>query len=97
MDYKIKEGSLIARIAAWKLKASTAAIVMGKTIYLHNATKEELIANERWFRHELIHVRQFKEFGFIGFLVRYLLESLKNGYENNKYEIEARAGEAHQI
>lgn len=93
MEYRIKEKSFIARIAAWKLNASKVAIVLGKTIHLHNASKEELIANQRWFRHELTHVRQFQQNGYILFILKYLFESLKNGYENNKYEIEARARE----
>ena len=33
------------------------------------------------------------EHGFIGFLVKYLAESVRHGYHNNKYEKEARAAE----
>lgn len=43
--------------------------------------------------HELIHLEQFERLPLI-FPILYYLEMLKNGYEKNKYEIEAykRAG-----
>ncbi len=66
---------------------------MGKTIHLHNATAAEFLQNTAWFKHELCHISQFKQYGFVSFIVKYLWESLKNGYYNNKYEIEARAAE----
>lgn len=93
MEYCIKERSFIARIAAWKLDASKVAIVLGKTIHLYNASKEELMADQRWLSHELVHVRQFQQNGYFSFILKYLFESLKKGYQNNKYEIEARAEE----
>ncbi|HYF32835.1 MAG TPA: DUF4157 domain-containing protein [Chitinophagaceae bacterium] len=94
MDYRIKERSWIARIAAWKLSYKRLAIVMGSTIHLHNATKDEFLANTRWVKHELCHVRQFRRYGFIRFLVLYLWESMRKGYYMNKYEVEARRAES---
>ena len=44
-------------------------------------------------RHEAAHLHQFKQYGFFSFLIKYVFESLKSGYQNNKYEIEARAAE----
>jgi hypothetical protein len=67
--------------------------VIGRTIHLHNATKEQFLKNQRWLRHEVRHLRQFQEHGFIPFIFLYLLESLKKGYRNNKYEVEARLSE----
>lgn len=93
MDYFIRENSFIARIAAWKLRSEKVAIVIGRTIHLYNTGKGEFLANDHWLRHELVHVKQFRRYGLIRFIIRYLWESLKNGYENNKYEIEARQGE----
>jgi hypothetical protein len=92
-NYSIKENSFIARIAAWKLGAESVAIVLGKTIYLHNTSTVEFLQNEQWVRHELCHIRQFREHGFVPFIFKYLLESLKHGYYNNKFEMEARAAE----
>jgi hypothetical protein len=81
----------MARIAAWKLGQDKVAMVLGKTILLHNTTEAELINNKRWLRHELAHVKQFQRHGFGRFVFLYLLESIKNGYQNNKFEREARA------
>lgn len=85
-------------MAAWKLSSSKVAIVIGKTICLHNTTTQEFTENKYWLRHELKHVEQFHEHGFIRFIFLYLWESIKNGYNNNKYETEARNAETdHEI
>lgn len=93
INYRLKENSLLARIAAWKLKTSSVAIVFGRTIHLWNSSKEAFLKNERWMKHELCHVRQYKQYGYIGFIVKYLWESTRNGYYNNKFEVEARKAE----
>ena len=89
----IKENSWIAKLAAKKLKAKTVAIVIGRTIHLHNATRKDLLQNPRWLRHEIRHLQQFQQHGFPLFVLLYLFESMKKGYRNNKYEVEARAAE----
>ena len=93
MDCRIKENSWIARIAAWKLSCHRMAIVIGNTIHLHNTTKEEFLKDERWVKHELCHIDQFRRYGFFRFICMYLLESMRNGYYKNKYEVEARNAE----
>lgn len=93
IDFRIKERSFVARLAAWKLKSDRVAIVIGKTIHLHNTGKPEFLQNKRWVLHELKHVEQFKHHGFLLFIFLYVLESIRHGYINNKYEIEARAAE----
>jgi hypothetical protein len=93
VEYYIRENSFIAKLAAKKLKASSVAIVIGRTIHLHNASKKEFLNNSAWLKHELAHIKQFRQHGFLPFLIKYLWESAKNGYCNNKYEIEARAAE----
>lgn len=90
---KIKENSWLARIAARKLRCHSVAMVIGKTIHLHNSTKENFLKNESWVRHEIAHIQQYRELGFIGFIVLYLLETLKKGYENNRFEVDARQKE----
>ena len=92
-DITIKENSRIAKLAAKKLHAANVAIVIGKTIYLHNATRQEFLQNERWLKHELCHVRQFEHYGFLNFITRYLWESFIKGYINNRFEVEARKAE----
>ncbi len=91
--YHIKENSLLAAIAAKKLKAGSVAMVLGKTIHLYGTTKTNFLNDTRWLKHELCHIKQFKENGFGIFIAKYLWESMRKGYYNNKYEIEARAAE----
>ena len=93
LPFNIKENSFIARVASWKLNSDKAAIVIGKTIHLHQTTRLEFLQNKRWVLHELKHVDQFRQHGFFSFIFLYLWESIRNGYANNKYEIEARAAE----
>ena len=93
-DFIIKENSWLAKIAAKKLKTDSVAMVLGKTIHLHNTSKTSFLNDERWLKHELCHIRQFKQYGYFNFVVRYLWESLRKGYYNNRFEVEAReAGE----
>jgi len=47
MKCYIKENSFIARIAAWKLNSNQVAIVIGKTIHLHNTNKNDFLADAR--------------------------------------------------
>jgi hypothetical protein len=89
----IKENSWLAKIAAKKLKANAVAMVLGKTIHLHNTSKANFLKDERWLKHELCHIKQFKEHGYFLFVVKYLWESLRKGYYNNCFEVEARDAE----
>jgi len=92
-QFIIKENSWLAKIAAKKLHSSSVAMVLGKTIHLHNTTKEQFLQDERWLKHELCHVKQFQQYGYFNFVVRYLWESIKKGYYNNRFEKEARMAE----
>jgi len=93
MVIKIRENSWFAKIAARRLKTSSVAMVLGNTIHLWGASKQELITNTPWCNHELKHVEQFLRYGFLNFLLLYLIESLRHGYYNNRFEKEARAAE----
>jgi hypothetical protein len=92
-DVRIKENSWLARVAAWKLNVDSVALTMGKTIHLYRATRQELLQNNRWLRHELAHVEQFRRYGFFTFILLYLAEWLKKGYYANRFEVEARRAE----
>ena len=92
-NFNIKENSWLEKIAAKKLKASAVAMVLGKTIHLHNTTKADFLNDKRWLKHELCHIKQFKEHGNFLFVVKYLWESLRKGYYNNRFEVEARNAE----
>ncbi|MEO6720669.1 MAG: DUF4157 domain-containing protein [Ferruginibacter sp.] len=92
-NFNIKENSWIARIAAWKLRSESVAIVLGKTIHLHNVSAEIFLSDKRWVKHELCHIAQFQQHGYINFIIKYLIESMRKGYYNNKYEVAAREAE----
>lgn len=92
-DFKIKENSWLAKTAAIKLGTKAVAMVLGKTIHLHNTTRASFLQDEKWVKHELCHIRQFKQYGYFGFIVRYLLESIRKGYYQNRFEVEARKAE----
>jgi hypothetical protein len=93
VNYSIKENSWVAKLAAIKLRSKRVAIVIGSTIHLHNTSEQDFLQDERWVKHELCHVKQFHQYGFVNFIVKYLWESIKKGYFNNKYEAEAREAE----
>lgn len=89
MNISVKENSWIARIAAFRLGSQQVAMVLGSTIHLWKVSKADFLKNERWVKHELCHVRQFKKYGYFTFVCKYLWESLRHGYLNNKFEKEA--------
>lgn len=92
IQVRIKENALVARIAAFNLGASKggAAIVFGRTIYLYKVSREQLLNNVPYIRHEVMHVLQYEREGFFGFLFKYLWLSIRFGYRQNPFEIEAR-------
>ena len=82
--------SPLARIARLVLGTRRVAMVVGQTVHLSGASRQEFLAEPEWVAHELVHIRQFREHGFLPFLAKYLLESARVGYYHNKYEVEAR-------
>jgi hypothetical protein len=90
VELKIKERSLLARLARLVLKSPNVAMVLGKTIHLSGVSRDSFLQNKPWLAHELCHVRQFQQYGYVRFLGLYLLESIKRGYYHNKFEVEAR-------
>jgi hypothetical protein len=93
VQVSIRESSWLARLAARKLGYSYVAMVFRRTIHLHNATKEEFLRRRSWVLHELKHVEQYDRLGTLGFLVQYFIDYARNGYWNNKFEVEAREAE----
>ena len=80
-----RQGGLALRVGGWCLGLPTvAAITLWDTIWLadpHAADPELLL-------HELRHVHQFQ--GDRAFPLRYLWRTLRDGYWNNPYEVDAR-------
>jgi hypothetical protein len=93
LAFRVKENSWIARMAALRLNVNKVAIVIGHTIHLHNTTQQDFLHNKKWLKHELCHVRQYQRYGIAGFIMRYLWESIRKGYRNNRFEAEARLAE----
>lgn len=93
MNLHFKENSWIAKLAAKKLQTKNVAIVIGNTIHLYNVTKQKFLSDEKWVKHEVCHLQQFKKHGKFIFIFKYLWESFLHGYYNNKYEAEARRAE----
>ncbi len=96
MDIIIRENSWRARVAARQLKSAQAAIVFKNVIHLWGVGRETFLLNLSWTRHEVAHVYQYKKYGFVRFILLYLLESACNGYYNNRFEAEARSKEEDQ-
>jgi len=90
---RIRQNSWIAKVASWCIKEKDVAFTLFKTIHLSQSTPRVFLNNQRWVAHELTHVRQFATYGNLRFIFMYLSESLRNGYYNNKWEVEARAEE----
>ena len=85
---KIHWNSTLAKII---LPRKFTAITFGRYVFIRSK-RWELDDNKRirLLAHEEAHVRQYKKYGFIGFITRYLWYSIKYGYKNNPLEIEAR-------
>lgn len=91
----VKSNSPLARIAAFNLKCSSVALVLGQTIHVYGVSPVSFLNNRCWLAHELVHIQQYEKFGTIRFLYLYIWEWIKHGYRKNRYEIEAREGETH--
>ena len=87
---QIKENTLISKIAFRLIKSfknEAVASTIGKTIHLHNISDISFSHKDGFLRHEMQHAIQFNEIKF--FWLKYIIETLKNGYFKNKYEVEA--------
>jgi ABC-type polysaccharide transport system permease subunit len=93
MYYRIVERSWIARIARFFFGSRQIAMVLGNTIHLSGVEKQVFLSNRKWLIHELVHIEQFRKYGYWKFLFLYLVESIRKGYYHNRFEIEARNAE----
>ncbi len=66
------------------------AITIGQTTY-YSAPEAEVRRDVSWMAHEDRHKWQWREEGFFRFLVMYLWYSYIFGYNENPYEMDARA------
>ena len=89
-DLRTRTNSPLARVARAVLGARQVAMVLGSTVHLSGTSRAEFLADAEWVAHEQVHIRQFREHGVLPFLWKYLLESARMGYFNNRFEVEAR-------
>ena len=79
---------------AWLKKAGVRGVVIGYHIYF---------AEPRWnitggvFRHELEHAYQILRDGLFLFYLKYFYYSVRYGYKDNPYEIEAREAQKYLL
>jgi hypothetical protein len=97
MEYKIVENSFLARIARFFFGSKQIAMALGNSIHLSGVKKQIFMSDRKWLIHELVHIEQYRKNGFLKFLLLYSLESIRHGYYENRFEIEARAAEEHII
>lgn len=85
-----RRGGLVPAIGGMlaRMKGPAAAVTLGRTIVVRPGVR----LSARLLVHELTHVRQWEEDRL--FPVRYTLETLRRGYRNNRYELEAREAES---
>lgn len=83
----------MAKLAARKMKATALAIVFGRTVHLWNISRDEFLQRPDLMAHEAEHVREYDRYGFLPFLFLYVIDWIRKGYHNNRFEIEARAAE----
>lgn len=81
-----RRGALIPKIGGLLAKSRypAAAVTLGRTIILNPAAR----LTPELLEHELAHVRQWRADPL--FPLRYTLATLRHGYYDNPYEVEAR-------
>jgi hypothetical protein len=80
-----RRGGIPVNVAGWFLgQRSAAAITLWRTVFLapHALVDVELLL------HEFRHVQQFES--SVSFPIRYLWESVRRGYFDNRFEVDAR-------
>ena len=89
---RYRRGGLPPRIGGWALgRRTVAAITLWRTVFL----APDAPPSAELLLHELRHVQQFG--ADRTFPLRYLWESVRRGYTNNRYELDARAYAAARI
>ena len=91
-DARWRRGGLALRVGGWCLGQSTVSgITLWRTVWI---APERVLAPELLL-HELRHVHQFQTDPL--FPVRYVWRSVRHGYTNNPYEVDARAFAARRL
>ncbi len=82
---RLRRGGVLPRVGGWCLgQATVAGITFGRTVWLGKNAR----ASAELLLHELRHVHQFESVR--AFPLRYVWESLRRGYQHNRFEVDAR-------
>ena len=65
---RVERGPGWVRLVGGPVPPGMAAITLGRLVIV----RARAAGNDRLFRHELVHVGQWRRYGVVGFLVRYL-------------------------
>jgi hypothetical protein len=86
----LRRGGVVPRVAGMlaRMGGPAAAVTLRSTIVLSSGAR----LTGALLAHELVHVRQWSDDPL--FPLRYIMATLRYGYWNNPYEIEARAAHA---
>jgi hypothetical protein len=89
---RLRTGGIAPRVAGWFLgRRTVSAITLWDTVF----AAPDARLDAELLLHELRHVHQFH--GSSAFPILYLWESLRRGYQDNRYEVQARAFAAHRL
>ena len=84
-EAQYRVGGLPLRVGGWSLGATTVSgITLWRTIWLDRRLKWEA----ELLLHEIRHVQQFQ--ASVSFPLHYIWESLRRGYQANRFEVDAR-------
>lgn len=88
-DVVLREGRLVPWLGGLfaRMGSAAAAVTLGRTIVVNPRVR----LSARLLAHELAHVRQWR--ADLLFPLRYTLATLRHGYRDNPYEVEARQAE----
>lgn len=83
--YNSKTAAIVGRLNGAK---NGYAVTISSNCTLYSAPEDRVSPQLR--THEDCHKAQIKELGWFTFMRQYAIESAKNGYTNNKFEVAAR-------
>jgi hypothetical protein len=92
-NFRVVGHSKLAKVAGRIMgQEDKYAITFGKTIFV-SCSKHDFLSERGWLRHEATHVEQYKKYGVLEFLKRYVIYAIFHPYAKNPFEEEALSAE----
>lgn len=87
------DASFLVRLWLWLyIKVNGLNKLNGWASFWHTIyVAPEKLQDFKVIAHECQHIKQIDDLGIIKFSFLYVKETIKNGYRNNRFEVEARA------